>query len=191
MSVFSVSGYKNASTEEIARKSGISKGLLFHYFESKRELFIYLYNYCIDFLRKRITFEEREKKPDYFDFLFEAQEKKREVMKTHPYIFAFSSMVYYDTAPEISSLVKSTNREIIAAQIDFLLGYSDCSRFKKSVDPRKVTEIIIWTADGMMKDIMSRTEFDIDSASEEYLEVLRIFKNNFYEKEQTDGDNQH
>ncbi|MBR6395680.1 MAG: helix-turn-helix transcriptional regulator, partial [Lachnospiraceae bacterium] len=37
--VFSQYGYRHASTDEIVREAGISKGLLFHYFESKKGLY--------------------------------------------------------------------------------------------------------------------------------------------------------
>jgi AcrR family transcriptional regulator len=189
MCVFSAGGYKKALTEEIAKEAGVSKGLLFHYFGSKQKLYLFLYDYCIRYIKERMDFETGKAKPDYFDFLIETQLMKREIMKQHPYIFCFASTVYYDDAPEISRLVKSTNRELISSQIDFLLDYADCSHFKSGVDARKITEIIIWTAEGMMKDIMSRPTVDIDKASDEYLEILRIFKNNFYREEYADGDN--
>ena len=39
--VFSNHEYKRASTDEIARKAGISKGLLFHYFHNKKSFYLY------------------------------------------------------------------------------------------------------------------------------------------------------
>ena len=37
---FGSNDYKSASTEDIARKAGISKGLLFFYFKNKRDLYL-------------------------------------------------------------------------------------------------------------------------------------------------------
>jgi AcrR family transcriptional regulator len=48
LKVFSASSYHQASTIDIAREAGVSKGLLFHYFNNKKELYLYLYEYCIN-----------------------------------------------------------------------------------------------------------------------------------------------
>ena len=40
--------YKSASTEDIARRAGISKGLLFFYFKSKKELYLYLMEHLME-----------------------------------------------------------------------------------------------------------------------------------------------
>ena len=41
MEVFGTNEYKHAVTDEIARKAGISKGLLFYYFKNKKSLYQY------------------------------------------------------------------------------------------------------------------------------------------------------
>ncbi|MGC4018669.1 MAG: TetR/AcrR family transcriptional regulator [Muricomes sp.] len=46
---FSVKGYKRASTNVIAEKAQIGKGMLFYYFGSKEELFHFLCEYTIEF----------------------------------------------------------------------------------------------------------------------------------------------
>ena len=43
--VFARNDYKHASTDDIAAKAGISKGLLFYYFRNKQSLYLYLYDY--------------------------------------------------------------------------------------------------------------------------------------------------
>ena len=42
MEVFGKNEYKRASTDLIAAKAGISKGLLFYYFRNKKELYLSL-----------------------------------------------------------------------------------------------------------------------------------------------------
>lgn len=39
---FAIYGYANASTNSIVKKSGISKGSLFKYFENKEELYFFI-----------------------------------------------------------------------------------------------------------------------------------------------------
>jgi AcrR family transcriptional regulator len=50
MSEFALHGYKSANTNRIVKEAGVSKGLLFHYFGSKRELYLYLLDYALRLL---------------------------------------------------------------------------------------------------------------------------------------------
>ena len=50
LQVFSQNGYRHAGTDEVVRRAGISKGLLFHYFESKLGLYIFLYDYAVRYM---------------------------------------------------------------------------------------------------------------------------------------------
>ena len=52
---FAEHGYLNASTNRIVQAAGISKGLLFHYFGSKKKLFLYVLDHTIDHLIKKIS----------------------------------------------------------------------------------------------------------------------------------------
>ena len=42
--VFSQNSYKKSPMQEIADSAGISKSLLFHYFQNKKELYLFLWN---------------------------------------------------------------------------------------------------------------------------------------------------
>ena len=48
LEVFARNDYKHASTDDIAAKAGISKGLLFYYFRNKQSLYLYLYDYALE-----------------------------------------------------------------------------------------------------------------------------------------------
>ncbi len=46
--VFSQNSYKKSPMSEIADAAGISKSLLFHYFYNKRELYLFLWDKCME-----------------------------------------------------------------------------------------------------------------------------------------------
>ena len=48
LEVFGTNEYKRASTDLIAAKAGISKGLLFYYFKNKKELYMYIFEYVME-----------------------------------------------------------------------------------------------------------------------------------------------
>ena len=54
MKCFSIHGYEKASMADIANEAGVSKALLFHYFETKKELFLYLWNLTADKTRESL-----------------------------------------------------------------------------------------------------------------------------------------
>ncbi|MEG0504481.1 MAG: TetR/AcrR family transcriptional regulator, partial [Raoultibacter sp.] len=66
-SVFSQSEYRHATTDEIVKRAGISKGLLFHYFGNKKNFYVYLYDYAIAFLVEHTSELYDYKETDFFD----------------------------------------------------------------------------------------------------------------------------
>ena len=50
LKIFALQGYRHASTDDIVKEAGISKGLLFHYFESKLGLYSFVYDYSVRFV---------------------------------------------------------------------------------------------------------------------------------------------
>ena len=54
LEVFAEHDYKHASTDDIAAKAGISKGLLFYYFKNKKEFYLYLMDYTLKIISDEI-----------------------------------------------------------------------------------------------------------------------------------------
>ena len=50
LKVFAMNGYQKASTDDIVKEAGISKGLLFHYFGSKAGAYTFMYEYSSRFM---------------------------------------------------------------------------------------------------------------------------------------------
>ncbi|KMY55367.1 TetR family transcriptional regulator [Bacillus sp. FJAT-27231] len=81
---FVKNGYEKTSTDIITSRAGISKGILFHYFKSKKNLYVYLASYVIDLITKK-TIESLDdvRSNDFFERIKEAVWLKQEV--TAPY----------------------------------------------------------------------------------------------------------
>jgi AcrR family transcriptional regulator len=60
MEEFSRNGYGGTSTNVITTRAGISKGLLFHYFTSKKELFLFLASMVFDDFIEQIKGEQKD-----------------------------------------------------------------------------------------------------------------------------------
>ena len=66
LQVFALNGYRHASTDDIVKLASISKGLLFHYFESKLGLYVFLYEYSSRFMLLEFSREIKETDNDLF-----------------------------------------------------------------------------------------------------------------------------
>ena len=50
LKIFALNGYSHASTDDIVKEAHISKGLLFHYFDSKIGVYSFIYDYSVRFI---------------------------------------------------------------------------------------------------------------------------------------------
>ncbi|BCB04149.1 TetR/AcrR family transcriptional regulator [Bacillus sp. KH172YL63] len=73
---FGRTGFDKTSTDTITSKAGISKGILFHYFKNKKNLYLYVVDHCRRLIGDRLMEElEGVKADDFF-------ERTREVILT-------------------------------------------------------------------------------------------------------------
>lgn len=74
MKEFSNKSYKDASTDNITKACGISKGILFHYFGSKKQFYFYCLNRALERLTAKT--EKKEDAKDFYHIIFSAMDKK-------------------------------------------------------------------------------------------------------------------
>lgn len=104
---FSKKSYSEASTDEITKNSGISKGILFHYFGSKKEF----YCYCLQQALERLITEQLEhKENDFYEIIFSFMEEKFSVCRKFPEEMRFVNMA----ARETNSQVFEQRNEVLA-----------------------------------------------------------------------------
>lgn len=83
--VFGKRGYERATTDEIAERAGVAKGLIFHHFKSKENLYHQAYRYVVEKLQGEFeNFLRENKNRDIFDFMEKWMEKKLEYSANHP-----------------------------------------------------------------------------------------------------------
>lgn len=185
--IFSKSDYRHSTVENIARKAGVSKGLLFHYFESKKDLYLYIYDYGIKFIKDEMGKKFDWTETDFFKILIKSQDLKCEIMKRYNNIFEFLIKAYYEDNEEVAGRVMNQNLQLIEKNINAVLQKADLSKFKENTEPERVLYMIIWCADGMMRNRMPST--DIDSINDEFKEILNMIREKFYREEYLDGNN--
>ena len=76
MEVFAEYEYKKASTDLIAAKAGVSKGLLFYYFHNKKSLYLKTYEYMVQTLHDAICDSPLFEITDFFELITYATKKR-------------------------------------------------------------------------------------------------------------------
>lgn len=170
LEVFSKSEYKHAVTDDIARKAGISKGLLFYYFKNKKTLYLFLFSYCSDLIIRHVMNERLTQFTDFFDLLEYAMEEKLKLMERTPCLMEFLMRTFYSNreafSDEINWLLADVNRQALSD----CLKNIDRSRFCDDITPEEVCSMLTWMAQGYLNE---RQRMDVNTSIREIMDVYR------------------
>jgi|LSQX01.1.fsa_nt_gb TetR/AcrR family transcriptional regulator len=183
---FATKGYEDASTISIAKNAGISKGLMFHYVNSKKDLFLYLYEYSLktildDFFGS-INMDERDMLARCRQIAF----VKIELLHKHPQLFDFFRVAIITDTEEIKAQLDKKGKDTRVYTFDKLFENVDDSKFKDGIDVKKAKELIIWSLNGIADKIQSKVkglswdEMNFDALTTECDSYFEILKQLFY-----------
>ncbi len=178
---FGRSGYEKATTDAIIKRIGISKGGLYEYISSKRELFLYIVEYTYirlyDYLRERIKKSSGSLPADILDRVRVVSGYAIDFYIDHPEFISFIVRTYHVADDDLSSQVEN----IFTRQYLDLFGdiASESLRFQKE----RIIEVLMWLllktryyflvelksgkdVDTIRKDYMNNWEFYISIMKE-------------------------
>lgn len=185
---FGANGYTNTSTNNIIKEANISKGLLFHYFGNKKNLYLYIVEYTTNHYVNLLLESMKVLDSDFFQRVMDFAELKMKISAEEPLVYNFFASVYISDLPEE---IKPEVNEIYSKLVEISNEYSfkdiDMSKFRDDIDKEKTIEIILLAlygiSDKYAKIYKSREDkgFAIrQQASEEMKEYIEILKKGFY-----------
>lgn len=184
MEVFGQYGYKKGNTDDIATKAGISKGLLFHYFENKKSFYIYLFDFCEKLMRKHVCYDEIKDIEDFFDLLQYGSQKKLLLIKQYPFLVDFILNAYLSQKETVTPEINQRITKIIDSVFDNYFQYVDMSKFKDYINPQQLYQMLIWMADGYLLNKKRCGEhFDVDEMMIEFDSWIKMLKMMSYKEE--------
>lgn len=189
MEVFGLHEYKRASTDVIAAKAGVSKGLLFYYFHNKKELYLYLYHYVADIMKKQIVNKEFQEITDFYEVLeYSAREKVR-ILKKNPYLLEFAVKTFYSEKEDVSGELQKITVEQMQSVYKEYFGQLDLYKFKEDADPMYIYKMLVWMADGYMHNLkMSGKKVEMKPMMQEFQTWMKMLKRLTYKEDYLDED---
>ena len=151
---FATKGYDDASTNVIAKESGMSKGLMFHYVNNKKDLFLFLYDYCTDMINKEYLDLMHFNEKDIFERLRQSYLLQIELLQKHPWIFEFNKTTAITKSDEINKELEERLKGKQSLCYETMFGFIDESKFREGLDIQKCKQLIFWMNTGFTNQIL-------------------------------------
>jgi AcrR family transcriptional regulator len=181
--VFGLNPYKRASTDLIAAKAEISKGLLFYYFHNKKSLLDYLTEYAERLIKDSVLDMKFFEINDFFELTEYMLNKKYRLLAQSPYIFDFFVQVYYASGDVAEDLHKKAI-DTTDLLFDSYFSRLDLTKFKPGIEPREIFQMLIWMATGYMHETrQAGLPISLSDIMEKYRQWSETFKRLSYKEE--------
>ena len=167
---FAKEDYKKVSTNAIVKDANVSKGLLFHYFKNKQNLYITLYDMAWKMVRnhvfERFDFNNR----DAFDRLHEMVVKKSTFLLENSTIAQFIKRVHLNTDGEISKKRLKLYHSHRNRDYKTVFDGIDTSYFIYPEDAEVLFKLVSWTFNRIT------AEWEKNHVDEDHVVALNILQ---------------
>jgi len=173
LKIFAINGYQHASTDDIVKEARISKGLLFHYFESKLGAYSFAYDYCVRYLSLELSSAIDPGESSYFEVRRQIEAARMQALKTYPYMGMFMNMCDRETVLEAI-------RELEDAKANFektmttILAQTDLKLIKANASGPAYLEMLDYTLNGIMEKSLRESSFNAEMNYAESVKYIAI-----------------
>lgn len=147
---FALYGYDNASTNRIVAGSDISKGILFHYFGNKKNLFDFIADYCNLVLTGDYFDKINTEETDFFVLLRQILELRFHLTELYPYVFLFFDKLKDDDCPDIAPFVKELNVQLAKNSYENIFKKCNSTVFAAGTEYTDILKHTEWVVEGLI-----------------------------------------
>lgn len=181
MENFAKKGYKKATMDEIVADAGISKGLIFHYFGSKKKLFVHLYEFAYGFVYERLVPHFNLEQTDLFERIRQSEQVKLEVMREYPYVLDFLRAARQEENEELRTEMKRVSTQSLPPWADTFMKGIDTDKLRDGIELSRVIRIIQWCTNGLLAE--HKDNFVLEDVFAEMDIYLDLMRKAFYKEE--------
>lgn len=175
LKVFALCGYRHASTDDIVREAAISKGLLFHYFESKLGLYTFVYDYSVRYMTLELRASVDANEKDLFEVMKQIESARMHAMRGYPYMQQFLNASMAENVSE-ALLAIEEKRNTLQEAYDAIYAQIDYSALPDGVDGEKLRKMLDFTIKGLMTERFLDASFQPEMLYEETADYLNMIE---------------
>jgi len=182
MKEFGANRFEKASTNTIVKEAGISKGLLYHYFDSKDALYSYLFEYAMTSVAVPIAEQVGLEETDILKRIEQISHLKIKIFHQMPALVSFSKTMYAGMDfEEIKKMIQKYN----PIPMDMYYHHNiDTSLFKDEIDINMAIQNIQYTLERISEAYITQLnmgiDIDIDKIMTEFEGFLTHFRQIYY-----------
>lgn len=179
LKVFAMQGYRHGSTDDIVREAAISKGLLFHYFDSKLGVYCFVYDYSVRYMNLELRSAVSKGEKDLFEVLKRMEFAKMRAMRGYPYMQQFLNRSFWEDSYE-ALLAVEEKRNFMEETYSELVGQIDYSILPPSIDGEKLRKMLEITSKGLMTERFQDASFQPEMLYREICDYFDMIKQIVY-----------
>lgn len=164
-------GYEVASTNEIVKKAGISKGLLFHYFGNKKSLYMSVFREVARQSTEALFSRVGELPGDVIDRMMRIAVTKLELYREDPKAWLFLADAVSNPPDELKQEIRSVQAELTHAGMKTFLAGLDFAGLRSDVKRAQVLKFVQLLLKGLEQEYLGRG----DLAALDWEEVMAEF----------------
>jgi len=187
---FASKGYEKASTNSMVKKAEISKGLLFHYFGSKKNIYLYLLDLAMDsFLSKFYSYYTKPNS-DIFERVMQRGIIKMKISNEEPLMSKLVMEAFIDTPQDMEEEIAVRYKKLYSENMPIVSQDVDYSLFREDIDTSKAMEFMMLCFDALYNKYTNKfkgkalalSNEEIDDMVKEYYEYMDMMKFGMYKK---------
>ncbi len=175
LKVFAENGYRHASTDEMVKEAGISKGLLFHYFTSKKGLYAFLFDYSVKYMLFEFGRVIGNKEKDYFVFREKIETAKLSVLRNYPYMNEFIEKCLLENQIDVIQETEESKNAYLEQMHQYALNVEN-PKLRGDLTEEKLNRIITYTVRGLTKEQMDSDSYQPELLYKQIIEYLETIK---------------
>ena len=179
LKVFAQQGYRHASTDDIVREAGISKGLLFHYFGSKLGVYTFVYDYSVRYMTLELSSCVDNKCTELFSVMKQVEAARMHAMRGYPYMQQFLSRSMTEDVSEVLLAIEE-KKDLLTDTYDYIWSRVDYSALPETVDGEMLRKMLDFSIKGLLAERIQDDSFQPEMLYEEVSAYLDMMKRIVY-----------
>jgi AcrR family transcriptional regulator len=173
--VFAKHGYRKASMKDIAETAGVSKSVLFKYFETKENLYVRIFRLATDGILAADANARLASAPDadVFERMRNSVRERLKLFEQYPWVFRFSYSAAFDPDPFVQGMVQTELQKTHAS-------FSERNRqagegilpeyraLRNDIPPEAARKLIFWVSQGFLEEKLQSGETEPNALWQEY-----------------------